>query len=490
MTRCVLLHQAVGRDASPDEQDTLAAVDAVAGALEANGFAVERIALGLDFRPFVARITLDPPAFVFNLVESLPGLRFSGPAALAAAALLEGSAIRFTGSRLAALALSTDKPAAKRALKRGGVPVPPGPDEGWAGPFIVKHATEHASFGLCPRSVRQRLPQELPPGCFVEAFLPGREFNLSVFEEQSGLRVLPPAELVFTESWPAGLPRVLDYAGKWLPDDPRFAATTRRFDGIDSELAAMLRRLALHAFTILGLTGYGRIDIRLDANGVPHVLDVNANPALAPDAGFAVAAQQAGLSYKTLIGEIAATALRGSPAAPSGAAAPERNVENTPDIALRTELRETDAAAIDRLVAESGFFTPSERAVAAELVHEALQHGDASGYRFLLAERPDGRLLGYTCFGPVPATESSWDLYWIVVDKRAQGQGVGRALLLETAAKAASEGGERLSAETSGRPLYAPTRAFYAAVGFSLHAVLADFYATGDAKQIWLRPLP
>lgn len=489
MTRCVLLHQAVGRDAGPDEQDTLAAVDAVSDALEADGFLVERIALGLDFRSFAARLAADPPALVFNLVESLPGLSLSGPGALAAAALLEGSAIPFTGSRLAALALSTDKPAAKRALRRGGVPVPPDPGEGWPGPFIVKHATEHASFGLCPRSVRRKPPQELPPGTFVEAFLSGREFNLSVLEESSGLRVLPPAELVFTESWPAGLPRILDYAGKWLPDDPRFTATVRRFDGIDAELGSTLRRLALRAFSVLGLRGYGRIDIRLDANGVPRVLDVNANPALARDAGLAAAAAEAGLCYEALIGEIATIALRGSPAA-----APEpatgRRPPNERDIAFSTELHETDAAAIDRLVVESGFFTASERAVAAELVREALQHGDASGYRFLLAERPDGYLLGYACFGPVPATESSWDLYWIVVDKRARGQGVGRALILEVAAKAASEGGERLAAETSGRPLYAPTRAFYAAAGFSLQAVLADFYAEGDAKQIWIRPLP
>ncbi|HUA76454.1 MAG TPA: GNAT family N-acetyltransferase, partial [Acetobacteraceae bacterium] len=134
----------------------------------------------------------------------------------------------------------------------------------------------------------------------------------------------------------------------------------------------------------------------------------------------------------------------------------------------------------------TGFFNGAEVAVAEELAREALSGGEASGYRFLLAEQPHGLLLGYACFGPVPGSAGAWDLYWIVVHPAAQGAGLGQRLVAEVAAEVLREGGRLLYAETAGRALYAPTRAFYRAAGFSLEAVLADFYAPGDAKQIWV----
>jgi D-alanine-D-alanine ligase len=482
MRRCVLLHQLVPAEAGPDELDTLAAAAAVAEALEAAGWRAERRAIGLDLAAVAAGLGENPPALVFNLVDSLPGVAFSGPAGLAAAAMLEAVGVPFTGSGLAALALSGEKRAAKRVLRAAGVAVPPGPEDGWPGPFIVKHGREHASFGMGAHSVVERLPDELPAGWFAEAFLPGREFNLSLIEEAGGVRVLPVAELAYAEEWPGGMPRILDYDGKWRPDNPLFALTERRFGAVAPELAALLAGLALRAWGALGLAGYGRVDVRLDTAGVPHVLEVNANPALAPDAGFAAAAREAGIGYAALIGRIAEAAL--VPAAltkdeekqPRGA---------PPAVAFRRTLLPADERAIGALCGASGFFSTDELGIAEELVREALGRGEASGYRFVLAEQPHGLLLGYACFGPVPASVGAWDLYWIVVHPRAQGAGLGRQLVAKARAAAAREGGRLLYAETSGRALYAPTRRFYAAAGFSLRAVLPDFYAEGDAKQIW-----
>ncbi|MDA8049431.1 MAG: GNAT family N-acetyltransferase [Rhodospirillales bacterium] len=488
MRRCLLLHQAVPEEAGPDEQDTRIAAAAIAEALEAGGWEVERLAVGLDLSAAAARLREDPPALVFNLVESLPGVAFPGPAGLAAAAMLEGTGVPFTGSGLAALALSTDKPAAKRVLRAAGVPVPAGPEEGWPGPFIVKHAREHASFGLGRHSVVSALPEALAAGWFAEAFLPGREFNVSLLAEADGIRVLPPAELLYDAAWPPaggseGMPRILDYAGKWRPDDPLFAATRRSFEGIEDELLALLEEMARRANAALGLAGYGRVDFRLDARGVPHVLEVNANPALAPDAGFAAAAQEAGIGYRELIGRIAeaATGPCGAEAAKRG----ERAGAKVPEVTLRRTLLAEDAGAIGGLCRASGFFSEEEVGVAEELVRAALAGGEASGYRFLLAEQPHGLLLGYACFGPVPASAGAWDLYWIVVHPAAQGAGLGRQLIAAAAAEAAGAGARILYAETAGRALYAPTRRFYAGAGFTLEAVLPDFYAPGDAKQIW-----
>lgn len=486
MRRCVVLHQTVAAAAGPDEQDTLAAVAAVDAALAAHGFAVERLALGLDLAPAAVRLGSDPPDLVFNLADSLPGVVWPGPAGLAAAAMLEGVDVPFTGSRLAALALSTDKLAAKRVLSQAGLPVAAGPEEGWPGPFIVKHRSEHASFGMGRHSVVPALPAPLPAGWFAEAFLPGREFNLSLLEGPAGVEVLPPAELVYAADWPEGMPRILDYAGKWCPDDPLFARTRRCFDGIAADLSAHLIRLALRAWRVLGLSGYGRVDLRLDAAGVPHVLEVNANPALAPDAGFAAAAEKAGIGYAELIGRIADAALAQTPEPVHETISAQRA---GPQIALRRTLLATDEAAVVALCRASNFFNQAEIAIAAELVREARALGQASGYRFVLAEPPHGTLLGYACFGPVPATESAWDLYWIVVHPAAQGAGLGRLLVREVLAAAAAEGATHLYAETAGRPLYAPTRRFYAATGFALHAILPDFYGPGDAKQIWVRPV-
>lgn len=487
MRRSVLLRQAVAPEAGPDEQDTLSAAMAVKGALDDAGWAVAELPVGLDLTPVVARLKKEEPELVFNLVESLPGVAFPGPAGLAAAAMLEGLGLTFTGSGLAALALSGDKPAAKRVLRAAGVPVAPGPAEGWPGPFIIKHRSEHASFGLGKHSVVPALGEELPSGWFAEAYLPGREFNISLLMGKDGLIALPPAELVYDETWPPpgaveGMPRILDYAGKWQADDPLFAATHRCFSNIDAELAALLKSLARRAFEALGLAGYGRVDFRLDASGVAHVLEVNANPALAPDAGFTAAAEEAGIGYRDLVNRIAEAALGCRDQAVERVLNPGSRLAG---VALRKRLLVGDVDAIGALCRVSGFFGEPEIAVAMELVRSALAEGERGGYQFLLAEQPHGRLLGYACFGPVPASDGAWDLYWIVVDPVAQGAGLGRRLVAAAAAEAGSANGRILYAETAGRALYAPTRLFYRACGFSLEAVLPDFYAPGDAKQVW-----
>lgn len=161
-------------------------------------------------------------------------------------------------------------------------------------------------------------------------------------------------------------------------------------------------------------------------------------------------------------------------------------------MSFRSTLRPADAGAVRALVAATGFFRPDEIDIAAELVDEGLKRGSASGYRFLFADADatDGaKLAGYTCFGPVPATQSGFDLYWIAVLPALQGQGLGGRLLAETEALCRREGGRRLYADTSGRPDYAPTRAFYLRSGFDVAAIFPDFYADGDDKVVFSKPL-
>lgn len=143
-----------------------------------------------------------------------------------------------------------------------------------------------------------------------------------------------------------------------------------------------------------------------------------------------------------------------------------------------------DQGAVGRLVRATGFFNEEEIAIAEELVATRLASGEASGYFFVFLESDDA-LLGYTCFGPVPATEDSWDLYWIAVDPSAARRGVGRELMAATEARIIERGGGRLWLDTAGRAQYAPTHKFYEAVGFERVAELPDYYAPGDAKVVY-----
>jgi len=157
-------------------------------------------------------------------------------------------------------------------------------------------------------------------------------------------------------------------------------------------------------------------------------------------------------------------------------------------VKLRHDVFSQDPERVERLVAETGFFSAEEVAVAAELVQEHLNKGIASGYHFIFAEHFN-QLAGYSCFGPVPMTDASWDLYWIAVQPGLQTKGLGHRLLRETEKRIRSAGGMRIYIETSMRAQYRPTRAFYERNGYTLESVLPDFYALGDAKGIFVKSL-
>ncbi|MDZ7371200.1 MAG: GNAT family N-acetyltransferase [candidate division KSB1 bacterium] len=161
---------------------------------------------------------------------------------------------------------------------------------------------------------------------------------------------------------------------------------------------------------------------------------------------------------------------------------------NTSPATFRRTVLPQDRESVREIVTSAGFFYPAEIPIAVELVNERLEKGEASGYHFIFAEI-DGKTVGYACYGPIPCTMASWDLYWIAVHQKVRGQGIGKALLRECEAAVRNAGGRRLYIETSGRELYAPTRAFYLANGCILEATLKDFYAPGDDKCIFVKVL-
>jgi D-alanine-D-alanine ligase len=258
---------------------------------------------------------------VVNLVESPPG---RPGFQVDAAAAFERLGLRITGSSAATIRTTTDKEATRRTLARSGVPVAPGglldPDrpevlDRVPPPWILKPALEDASLGLDDSAVtadrgralvRARELARMFSGqpVLVEHLLPGREFNIALLADGPGLEVLPLAEMSYLD-FPPDRPRILGWEAKWDQRSFAYRNTVRVFlDSSETALHDELEEIARRAWTACGLAGYGRVDIRLDENGAPCVLEVNANPCISADAGFAAAATAAGIQHHDVVRRI------------------------------------------------------------------------------------------------------------------------------------------------------------------------------------------
>jgi ribosomal protein S18 acetylase RimI-like enzyme len=162
------------------------------------------------------------------------------------------------------------------------------------------------------------------------------------------------------------------------------------------------------------------------------------------------------------------------------------NIDNKNKITWREEPVPTDIKDIVEIVRSTRFFNAEELDVAAELVEERLAKGTASGYFFLFLEL-DKKVTGYSCFGPIPGTLTSFDLYWIAVHNESRGTGLGKIIMERSEKEITRMNGDRIYLETSSKELYIPTRKFYERCGYMAEAQLKDFYAPGDDKIIYVK---
>lgn len=315
-----VLHGAVPPAAPKDEQDTLVEVHEVSAALGRLGHEVCAFSCSLDLQGLVESLARLRPQAVFNLVESIEG---KGRFVHLVPSVLDSLGLPYTGASTESLFLTSNKLVAKTLLERAGVPTAPwktaealqdGPLP-FGPPYIVKSVWEHASVGLDEDSVvwdERNLPQEIAlkqarhgGKWFVEAYIEGREFNLSLLQSQDGPQILPPAEILF-EGYGPEKPRVVGYRAKWEEDTFEYTHTPRTFSFSDQDwpLLGRLSDLAALCWTLFDLRGYARVDFRVDAAGNPWVLEVNANPCLTIGGGFVSAAEQGGISYERLIERI------------------------------------------------------------------------------------------------------------------------------------------------------------------------------------------
>ena len=152
-------------------------------------------------------------------------------------------------------------------------------------------------------------------------------------------------------------------------------------------------------------------------------------------------------------------------------------------------LKKEDKAPLMVILKNTPEFTPEEVIIAEEVIDGSLNKPETSGYYSLAVETENGAFAGFISYGPIPLTQSSWDLYWLAVDHRLQGKGVGTALLKAAEEQIAKAGGKLAFIETSGKEQYNKTRRFYITNNYVEICNIPDFYAPGDAKVIYRKKL-
>ena len=313
-----IVHGAI--DGRPDEADTIEAAEAICETLRGLGYQSDILHIDLDLTP-VEQIVERGPLVVFNLVDALRADLRLQPFV---PALLEQLRVPYTGCKFDAIVAAMSKTRSKHLLKAAGIATPAWID-GIRNPLpgdtlvLVKSDSEHASVGIDASSVvlaaeagaviRQR-ESAFGGRFFAEVFIEGREFNVAMVEGAAGPEVLPCPEIQFID-YPDGKPRIVDYDAKWQAETFAYNNTPRAFgiEKSDPKLARKLKRMALECWRIFGLSGYARVDFRVDAMGKPWVIDVNTNPCITADAGFSATASEAGISYPQLIERIVLAAL-------------------------------------------------------------------------------------------------------------------------------------------------------------------------------------
>lgn len=289
----------------------------VSRALSELGYSVTKVPLRPPLEKVREKIKTISAELVFNLFEGFEG---HPKTEAMVASMLSELGIPFTGNPPSTLALALDKAKAKAILESDGIRTPKyqclRPENLYLFhlnfPCIVKPLGEDASHGVSEESVVHNLEQlerqvtkisQLFGGnTLVEEFLEGREFNVTVLGNEEPL-ILPVAEMVYY--LPPELPKLLTFSAKWHEESIYYKGTRATCPAeIGEEERDAISRTALSAFKLLHCRGYARVDMRMDVEGVPNVLEVNPNPDISPGYGAARQAKAAGLTYNQFIEKI------------------------------------------------------------------------------------------------------------------------------------------------------------------------------------------
>ncbi|MFA5517472.1 MAG: ATP-grasp domain-containing protein [Desulfuromonadales bacterium] len=295
----------------------------VGQALKELGHQAVLVPLGADIEEFVADLRQVRPAIVFNLCEGFWG---DSRKEMHVAALLDLLGYSYTGAPPLALGLTQDKVRTKDILVRHHLPTPNyilvkmgeqyPKTRDLTYPLFIKPRFEDASLGISTESIVeterdlkrriQYIHATYRQGALVEEYIEGREINAAIIGN-APFEALPLAEIRFHADLGR---RIVSYDGKWREDSSEFVKTEPVCPApLKAKEEFLLRDVALRAYKILECRDYARVDIRL-RNGVPYILEINANPDISADAGLARAARVGGIAYPKFIERILNMALK------------------------------------------------------------------------------------------------------------------------------------------------------------------------------------
>jgi D-alanine-D-alanine ligase len=311
--RVIIIHNRILSDSSPDETDVLNQLDLVRTSLIQLGHKVEVMDIGEEIYQDIQKISKKNPDLVFNLVESVfdhNELLYLVPA------LLKAFHISYTGASVEALFQTTNKAMAKKQMRRSGIPTPEWFDIDEYSrlkmnqKYILKPLREDGSVDLDEEAIflpgdpllTERILALDPSSFFIEKYVDGKEFNISLLTQSGRPEVLPAAEMIFHD-YPPDKERIIGYKAKWDPDSFEYQHTLRKFHIYEksNELITKMHNIALQCWEVFDLKGYARVDFRVDLNNNPYVLEINANPCISPDSGFIAAAREAGYGPEDVI---------------------------------------------------------------------------------------------------------------------------------------------------------------------------------------------
>lgn len=298
----------------------------VMATLQNQGHTVRVLGLYDDLGPVRQAVEAHQPTIAFNLLEE-----FGGEPAWDhyAVSYLELLGLPYTGSNPRGLMLARDKALAKKLLAYHRVPSPQFAvfprgrkvrrPRRLAFPLIVKGLKDDASLGISQASLvrddaslarRVAFVHDLTGGdAIAEEFIDGREIYLSLLGNHR-IEVFRPWELIF-ENKPADAPLIATARAKWsLAYQRKWGVLSREAADLSPETAAHLVRQARRIYQVLGLSGYARLDFRLNAQDGPYFLEANPNPQLACGEDFAESAEKSGLTYPRLLERIISLGLR------------------------------------------------------------------------------------------------------------------------------------------------------------------------------------
>jgi D-alanine-D-alanine ligase len=315
MRRCCIIYNEPGEGALADELDVLDQVAHIEKHLIDLGIKVYRKAITNQFMNEMAYLANEKPDFVFNLVESINN---KGELIYFVPALLNLNSIPYSGNSLESIFLTSNKTICSKMMKNAGIKNPGSylPSQFTllekGRKYIIKPIWEDGSLGInsdsvfeCKNGFEEKLKGLDDAHWFIEDFIDGREFNISVLAGKDGPEVLPPAEIVFV-NYDNNRPRIIDFKAKWEMDSFEYINTVREFPGnkLNNHLLSNLRNAALSCWNLFGLKGYARVDVRTDGNDNVYVIEINGNPCISPDGGFVAATREAGYPFTDVLQRI------------------------------------------------------------------------------------------------------------------------------------------------------------------------------------------